>query len=79
MNLQEIEKLLTGLLDHFSTCSLGVVCADNAVETVLDTTLVSSIADIQIISTYHVHVELGSKSACVSKFTTPLSGVACSQ
>jgi len=35
--------LLTSLLDNFGTCSLCVVCADNAVETVLDAQLASSI------------------------------------
>jgi hypothetical protein len=70
---------LTSLLDHFGTSSLGVVGADNAVQTVLHAKLVSSIADIQIKSTYHIHVELGSKSALVSKFTMAILGIACSR
>lgn len=42
----------TSLLDDLGTCSLCVVCTDNAVETVLDTQLAKSSAsrDIHILT-----------------------------
>ena len=70
--------MLTSLLDYFGTCSLGIVCADNAVKTVLDTLSASSGVDSKIPSTYHVHVELGSEPVFVSKLSKAIS-VGCRQ